>query len=142
VQQELGQAASNWDRRHGMVDKTIEVDEAEAKFAELQIKYDQSQDDLSQSQDDLSQSKDDFRLLQEEIKQYESNIADLELELEGVKLDKRGLEIDFQGAIESTGKKDYKNEVKERDLQEEIDDLNEKVCELRHRLQDYGAEWY
>jgi hypothetical protein len=48
VRQELGQAASNWDRRRGMVDKTTE-----AKLAELQTKLDQSQDELSQSQDEL-----------------------------------------------------------------------------------------
>jgi septal ring factor EnvC (AmiA/AmiB activator) len=74
VREQLSQAASNWDCRHGTADKTINID-LPAKFAELQIKYkdlesknadlteelDQSQDELSQSQDGLNRWHDNLK---------------------------------------------------------------------------------
>jgi TolA-binding protein len=48
----------------------------------------------------------------------------------------QAVEFDFRGPVQSTGNKDYASEVAQRDLQEEIEYLRNKVQELRIQVQE------
>jgi hypothetical protein len=67
VREQLSQAASNWDRRRGMADKTIDIN-LPAKFAELQIKYKDLESKNADLTEELSQSQDGLNRLQDNLK--------------------------------------------------------------------------